>query len=137
MRVLFASLASVGHTYPLIPLAIAARDAGHEVHFAAGEGVHAPLAAKRGCPRGWWLPPAGCSRRSLATCRSTSPCTWVPQAELLPHVDVLIHHGGSGTTLGALSVGAPQLILANPGHHPALTPGPGTSYSVARFSPNW
>ena len=45
MRVLFASLASVGHTYPLIPLAIAARDAGHEVHFAAGENVHAPLAA--------------------------------------------------------------------------------------------
>jgi hypothetical protein len=45
MRVLFASLASVGHTYPLIPLAIAARDAGHEVHFAAGEEVHAPLAA--------------------------------------------------------------------------------------------
>jgi hypothetical protein len=28
MRVPFASLASVGHTYPLIPLAIAARDAG-------------------------------------------------------------------------------------------------------------
>jgi hypothetical protein len=47
MRVLFASLASVGHTYPLIPLAIAARDAGHEVHFAAGENVHPPLAANR------------------------------------------------------------------------------------------
>ncbi len=46
MRVLFASLASVGHTYPLIPLAIAAREAGHEVHFAAGEEVHAPLAAQ-------------------------------------------------------------------------------------------
>ncbi|WP_436492515.1 glycosyltransferase [Actinokineospora sp. HUAS TT18] len=45
MRVLFASLASVGHTYPLIPLAIAARGAGHEVHFAAGEHVHVPLAA--------------------------------------------------------------------------------------------
>jgi UDP:flavonoid glycosyltransferase YjiC (YdhE family) len=39
MRVLFASLALVGHAYPLIPLAIAARDAGHEVHFAAGEGL--------------------------------------------------------------------------------------------------
>jgi hypothetical protein len=38
---------SVGHTYPLIPLAIAARAAGHEVHFAAGENVHAPLAANR------------------------------------------------------------------------------------------
>ena len=47
MRVLFASLASVGHTYPLIPLAIAARDVGHEVHFAAGENVHPPLAANR------------------------------------------------------------------------------------------
>ncbi|MBM0274268.1 glycosyltransferase [Micromonospora tarensis] len=45
MRVLFASLASVGHTYPLIPLAIAAREAGHEVHFAAGPAVHPPLAA--------------------------------------------------------------------------------------------
>jgi UDP:flavonoid glycosyltransferase YjiC (YdhE family) len=36
---------------------------------------------------------------------------WVPQANLLPHVDVVVHHGGSGTTLGALTVGAPQLIL--------------------------
>ena len=45
MRVLFASLASAGHTYPMVPLAIAAREAGHEVHFAVGEEVHAPLAA--------------------------------------------------------------------------------------------
>lgn len=44
MRVLFASLASAGHTYPLIPLAVAAREAGHEVHFATGEHVHPPLA---------------------------------------------------------------------------------------------
>jgi UDP:flavonoid glycosyltransferase YjiC (YdhE family) len=36
---------------------------------------------------------------------------WVPQAHLLPHVDAVVHHGGSGTTLGALSVGAPQLLL--------------------------
>ncbi|GII57826.1 hypothetical protein Pth03_62150 [Planotetraspora thailandica] len=45
MRVPFASLAPAGHTYPLIPLAIAVRDAGHEVYFAAGEAMHAPLAA--------------------------------------------------------------------------------------------
>ncbi len=45
MRVLFASLASHGHTYPLIPLAIAAREAGHEVHYAAGEAMHPVLAA--------------------------------------------------------------------------------------------
>src|SRR6187431_1980172 len=45
MRVLFASLGAVGHTYPLIPLAVAAREAGHEVHFAAGLEVHDALAA--------------------------------------------------------------------------------------------
>ncbi|MGH3937315.1 MAG: glycosyltransferase [Pseudonocardiaceae bacterium] len=259
MRVLFASLASVGHTYPLIPLAIAARDAGHEVHFAVGEAVHAPLAAnglrpfrpadsfyevyaedlepelarlqpdlvvhewglpgaaiaacRAGIPGIWHgfgrmipegigleLPtknadapgrphldicppslqdkdflatedrielrpvpysapaalPAWVSRRNsrpliyltLGTAFGTPELlttaiegvatldayvvvaagqvhleqlgdvpdnvtvhAWVPQAELLPHVDVVVHHGGSGTTLGALTVGAPQLIL--------------------------
>jgi UDP:flavonoid glycosyltransferase YjiC (YdhE family) len=259
MRVLFASLASVGHTYPLIPLAIAARDAGHEVHFAAGENVHPPLAANRlrpfrpadsfyelyaedlepelarlrpdlvlhewgvpgaaiaahraGIPGIWHgfgrmfpegigleLPtrnlgaprrphidicppslqdkefvatedrielrpvpysapaalPAWVSRRTsrpliyltLGTAFGTPELLttaieglarldarvvvaagrvppdklgvvpdnitvqpWVAQANLLPHVDVVVHHGGSGTTLGALTVGAPQLIL--------------------------
>src|SRR4051794_39218095 len=37
MRMLFASLASVGPPCPLIPAATAARDAGHEVLFAGGE----------------------------------------------------------------------------------------------------
>jgi UDP:flavonoid glycosyltransferase YjiC (YdhE family) len=259
MRVLFASLASVGHTYPLIPLAIAARDAGHEVHFAAGEEVHAPLAAnglrpfrpadsfyevyaedlepelarlqpdlvvhewgvpgaaiaahRAGVPGIWHgfgrmipegigleLPtknaeapgrphldicspslqdkdflatedrielrpvpysapaalPAWVGRRdsrpliylTLGTAFGTPELlttaieglatlnarvlvaagrvameqlgdvpdgvtvrTWVPQADVLPHVDAVVHHGGSGTTLGALTVGAPQLIL--------------------------
>jgi calicheamicin 3'-O-methyl-rhamnosyltransferase len=35
--------------------------------------------------------------------------TWVPQATLLPLVDLVVHHGGSGTTLGALGAGVPQL----------------------------
>ncbi|GAA4572279.1 glycosyltransferase [Planotetraspora kaengkrachanensis] len=259
MRVLFASLASVGHTYPLIPLAIAARDAGHEVHFAAGEDVHAPLAAnglrpfrpadsfyeiyaedlepelarlrpdlvvhewglpgaaiaahRAGIPSVWhgfgrmfpegigleppmkiaeapgrphidicppslqdedflatadrivlrpvpYSPPAALPARvgrhdsrpliylTLGTAFGTTELlttaieglamldarvvvaagrvrpeqlgdmpadvtvrSWVPQAELLPHVDVVVHHGGSGTTLGALAAGVPQLIL--------------------------
>ncbi|MBB5479444.1 glycosyltransferase [Micromonospora parathelypteridis] len=259
MRVLFASLASVGHTYPLIPLAIAARDAGHEVHFAAGTAVHAPLAAnglrpfrpgdafyevyaedlapelarlrpdlvvhewglpgaaiaahRAGIPGIWhgfgrmfpdgiglelptrnaeaagrphldiWPPslqdkdflaterrielrpvafstpaplPERVSRRTsrpliyltLGTAFGTpellrtaiaglaaldaqvvvaagrvpleqlgeipghvSVHPWVSQAELLPLVDVVVHHGGSGTTLGALAVGVPQLLL--------------------------
>ncbi|MFE0027897.1 glycosyltransferase [Amycolatopsis sp. NPDC059021] len=36
---------------------------------------------------------------------------WVPQSELLPHVDVVVHHGGSGTTMGAFGAGLPQLFL--------------------------
>ncbi|GAA2696638.1 MULTISPECIES: glycosyltransferase [Actinosynnema] len=36
---------------------------------------------------------------------------WVPQADLLPHVDLVVHHGGSGTTMGALGAGVPQLVL--------------------------
>lgn len=36
---------------------------------------------------------------------------WVPQADLLPHVDLVVHHGGSGTTLGAFGQGLPQLVL--------------------------
>jgi UDP:flavonoid glycosyltransferase YjiC (YdhE family) len=36
---------------------------------------------------------------------------WVPQSDLLPHVDLVVHHGGSGTTLGALAAGKPQLFI--------------------------
>jgi len=36
---------------------------------------------------------------------------WVPQADLLPFTDLVVHHGGSGTTLGALAAGVPQLVL--------------------------
>lgn len=36
---------------------------------------------------------------------------WVPQADLLPHTDLVVHHGGSGTTLGALAAGLPQLFI--------------------------
>ncbi|MGI5505449.1 glycosyltransferase [Lentzea sp. CA-135723] len=43
MRVLFASMATVGHTFPMIPLALALRDAGHEVHFAVGDDMHNEL----------------------------------------------------------------------------------------------
>jgi UDP-N-acetylglucosamine:LPS N-acetylglucosamine transferase len=45
MRILFASLATHGHTYPLIPLAQAARDAGHDVLYATGERMTRDLQA--------------------------------------------------------------------------------------------
>lgn len=37
--------------------------------------------------------------------------SWVPQGEVLKNVDLAVHHGGSGTTLGALAAGVPQLLL--------------------------
>ena len=36
---------------------------------------------------------------------------WVPQSRLLPHVHLVVHHGGSGTTLGAFGAGLPQLLM--------------------------
>lgn len=36
---------------------------------------------------------------------------WVPQAEILSQVDVIVHHGGSGTSLGAAVHAIPQLIV--------------------------
>jgi UDP:flavonoid glycosyltransferase YjiC (YdhE family) len=36
---------------------------------------------------------------------------FVHQADLLPSIDIAIHHGGSGTMLGALSWGIPSLIV--------------------------
>lgn len=36
---------------------------------------------------------------------------WVAQAAVLPHVDLVVHHGGSGTMLGTLAAGKPQLVL--------------------------
>lgn len=36
---------------------------------------------------------------------------WVPQADLLTHVALVVHHGGSGTTLGTFAAGHPQLVI--------------------------
>lgn len=36
---------------------------------------------------------------------------WVPQADLMPHVDVAVHHAGSGTMLAALANAVPQVVL--------------------------
>ncbi|WP_086847315.1 glycosyltransferase [Amycolatopsis kentuckyensis] len=245
MRLLFAGLASEGHTYPMVPLALAARDLGHEVHFAAGEHVHAPLRRlglnpfrpadsfyeiyaedlepdlKRLRPElvvpGWGVPEVAVAARRAgipslwhgfgrmfprgigferpiggahldicppslqdADFRSTAERlplrpvpfaepgafrgpliyltlgttfgtpevlttairglaalgvplvvatgrvrpeelgpvpdhvtlqAWVPQAAVVPQADLVVHHGGSGTTLGALAAGVPQLVL--------------------------
>jgi UDP:flavonoid glycosyltransferase YjiC (YdhE family) len=35
---------------------------------------------------------------------------WWPQSEVLPHADVLLGHGGFGTTMGAVAAGVPQVV---------------------------
>lgn len=242
MRILFAGPASAGHTYPMLPLASAARDIGHEVHFAAGEHVHPPLhrlglnpfrpadsfyeiyaedlepdlkrlqpdlvvhgwgvpdvavaAQRAGIPALWHgfgrmfpggigltrpdggvhldiCPPSlqdadflataerialrpvpfaepgefqgpliyltlgtafgtpevlGTAIEGLATLGThvvvatggvplgplpahVTARAWVPQAAAISHAGLVVHHGGSGTTLGALAAGVPQLLL--------------------------
>ncbi len=36
---------------------------------------------------------------------------FVAQSAVLPHVDLIVHHGGTGTVLAALGAGLPQLLL--------------------------
>lgn len=48
---------------------------------------------------------------SLPTSDRVHLARWVDQAEVLRHVDLVVHHGGSGTTLGAAAAGLPQLVL--------------------------
>jgi UDP:flavonoid glycosyltransferase YjiC (YdhE family) len=36
---------------------------------------------------------------------------FVAQSAVLPLVDLIVHHGGTGTVLGALEAGLPQLLL--------------------------
>jgi len=43
---------------------------------------------------------------------------FVPQGRVFEHVDLLVHHGGAGTMLGALAAGLPQLVLPQGADHP-------------------
>jgi UDP:flavonoid glycosyltransferase YjiC (YdhE family) len=36
---------------------------------------------------------------------------WVPQADVMPHADVLVSHGGSGTVTAGLAAGVPMAVL--------------------------
>ena len=36
---------------------------------------------------------------------------WVPQADVLGQASAVVGHGGSGTTLGALAAGVPQVVV--------------------------
>ncbi|WP_380140737.1 nucleotide disphospho-sugar-binding domain-containing protein [Kibdelosporangium aridum] len=44
-------------------------------------------------------------------------CGWIPFGALLRNCSAVIHHGGAGTMLGALTFGLPQLLLPEGGDH--------------------
>lgn len=39
---------------------------------------------------------------------------YLPQSQILPNVDLVVSHGGAGTTLGALAYGLPHLVMPGP-----------------------
>lgn len=58
---------------------------------------------------------------------------FIPQAELLPSCSVIVHHGGAGTTFGALAHGVPQVILpqgADNYEHAAMCEQAGTAITL-------
>ncbi|MFG3155491.1 glycosyltransferase [Streptomyces sp. NPDC048219] len=95
MRILFAGAGNFGHVYPLLPLAKAARAAGHEVFFATGAQLHPavtaaglqPVPAGRSVPEGFME--AARSRGLLAEGEADlRPQDVPPQVLADLHVDV-------------------------------------------------
>ncbi len=58
---------------------------------------------------------------------------FIPQADLLPSCSAVVHHGGAGTTFGALAHGVPQVILpqgADNFEHAAMCETAGVALSL-------
>ena len=58
---------------------------------------------------------------------------FIAQADLLPSCSVVVHHGGAGTTFGALAHGVPQVILpqgADNYEHAAMCEGAGVGLTL-------
>ncbi len=65
---------------------------------------------------------------------------WVPQAAILPRSDLVVSHAGSGTFLGALSAGLPQLCLPQAADqfrnaHAAVSSGTGLALAPDQVTP--
>ncbi len=93
------------HTRPLVYLTLGTVVATDEVLMPAVEGL-ATLDAEILVALG---SAAGAARPELPA--NVHVEAFVNQAALMPHVDLAVHHGGTGTVLGALTHGTPQLLL--------------------------
>jgi UDP:flavonoid glycosyltransferase YjiC (YdhE family) len=88
VRVLFTCVAATGHFHPLVPVARALADAGHEVAFAPHAAI-APLVER-----------------------------YVPQTLVSPRCDVVLSRGGSGTVMATVAQGLPQVVVPIGADHP-------------------
>lgn len=66
---------------------------------------------------------------------------YLPQAEILPHCQLVVSHGGSGTLIGALAYGLPMVLCAMGADQPANARrcsalGFGVSLNPMRLTPN-
>lgn len=131
-RLLFTCRPLAGHYEPLLPLATAARNAGHAVAFATGEpyddrarsaGFEAfRVGPSEGFREEWAARFAG-FERLVGDEQRNDPADlgrlpddvlvrrYIPQADVLPHCQAVVSHGGAGTTLGALAHGLPLLVI--------------------------
>ena len=70
------------------------------------------LAPSRGTTARWWPPPGvPRPRRAGATPANAVVAEFVPQRVVLERADLLVSHSGSGTMLGGLAHGVPQVAL--------------------------
>jgi UDP:flavonoid glycosyltransferase YjiC (YdhE family) len=52
--------------------------------------------------------------------------TFVPQTDVFSHADAVVHHGGSGTFIGTMAAGLPQVVV------PLFADQPSNAASIAK-----
>lgn len=61
---------------------------------------------------------------------------YIAQSDLLPHCDLVINHGGSGSVIGALAHGLPMVVLPMGADQPLNPAGASSSASGSRSTPS-
>ncbi|WP_203855017.1 glycosyltransferase, partial [Streptomyces rubradiris] len=137
MKILFSSHPGYGHTHPLLPLALAARQAGHDVLYATGERFHPLLRGLGFCTVPAGMPIRDAFAAALAGTDGTNgqvpPEEWLEPAvrvlnEILPRrfaadllpvlraqrPDLVVYQAGNpGAGLAAHRAGIPAVCHAN------------------------
>ncbi|MEV6480029.1 glycosyltransferase [Streptomyces sp. NPDC051576] len=139
MRLIFASVGAYGHTIPLVPLALAARDAGHEVAFATDLSLH-PMLSEAGLNP---MPAGTTVRAAIGEVLRQTPPGARPNASPQAFGSVLARRAIADLT-PVLRTGKTDLVVyevLNPGAGIAagLSGLPAVCHGIGRVSggPNW